>query len=1215
MSFTHLHVHSQYSLLDGFSDLKKLVKRAKELGMASIALSDHGNMLGAVDFHDFSLEAGVKPIIGIETYVAARRLMDKESAFDKHSFHLLLLAENRTGYLNLNQIASVSQLQGFYYHPRIDHDFLASHSEGIIATSACMGGEIPQALLHGENDKAESLVQWYRDVFGPDRFFLELQEHEAIPELKPLNKQLIEMARKYNLPLIATNDVHYVNRSDAHLQEVLLAIQTAAKMSDEKRFKQGDDSYYLRSPEEMSALFSDVPEALSNTLLIAERCNVSLKNKAYHLPEFPVPEGFTAETYLRKLCQEGIDRRYGARANDMQVQERVNYELEIIHKMGFDAYFLIVWDLCKYAKRNNIWYNARGSGSGSMVAYSLEITSVEPLAFGLIFERFLNPGRVSMPDIDLDFQDDLRPRVMAYCAEKYGDDHVASIITFSTMAARGALRDVGRVLEIPLSDVDRIAKLVPSGPNASSLSEAVKAIPELAKESEKAEFKQLIALASEMEGTIRGVGTHAAGVVITDVPITEYAPLYRPTGNNDEVPIKQVCQFEMHVVDTQGLLKVDFLGLAMLTIMQRACNMIQARYGVYLDLNNIPTDDAETYELLGRGDTAGVFQVESAGMKRYLQEMKPKALNNVIAMVALYRPGPLDFIPSYIHRMHGDEDVIYRHPDLAKYFGDTYGIPVYQEQLMFTVMGMAGYTASQADDFRKAISKKKKDKILEHREKFVKGASERGIAPEISASIFDDWEGFARYAFNKAHAADYGIIAVQTAWLKTHYTIEYMTALLSVNAGDAKKVAKYVAECRRLGIKVVPPSVNSSEIGFSIEDIADGSVIRFGLGAIKNVGTSPIDVITQARDGRPFESLVDFTARVDLKKVGKRALESLIKAGALDCIGSRMQLLETLDTIMKPPSKKAGKGAQQQQLDFGEVQAAQAYSTMPAAETTAQKKQKLAWEKELLGLYVSEHPLKPYASQLSKLVSHYSGDLGDDMGGEEVKVAGAIMEIRIKTTKTGRPMAYVTVEDIQGEMELVVFPTTWDDYKHMIVEGNVVLVFGKVEDSEGYGARVVVQRISTDLRDPDEGNSGPVVTQRAKAMGKPMPLDREARELTRKGADLPLSTLATSLLDDIPLEEMVRLFENHTSSQVPFDGTLVVDIKKGCDMQIARKVFQAMMKACTMHPGNQAAVIRFHCGEITYQLDAPNQRFDCSAIDVIAMVDQLASSNAVVRFE
>ena len=525
MSFAHLHVHSQYSLLDGFSDLKKLVKRAKELGMASIALSDHGNMLGAVDFHDFALEAGVKPIIGIETYVAARRLMDKESAFDKHSFHLLLLAENRTGYLNLNQIASVSQLQGFYYHPRIDHDFLASHSEGIIATSACMGGEIPQALLHGENDKAESLVQWYRDVFGLDRFFLELQEHEAIPELKPLNKQLIEMARKYNLPLIATNDVHYVNRSDAHLQEVLLAIQTAAKMSDEKRFKQGDDSYYLRSPEEMSALFSEVPEALSNTLLIAERCNVSLKNKAYHLPEFPVPEGFTAETYLRKLCQEGIDRRYGARANDTQVQERVNYELEVIHKMGFDAYFLIVWDLCKYAKRNNIWYNARGSGSGSIVAYSLEITSVEPLDFGLIFERFLNPGRVSMPDIDLDFQDDLRPRVMAYCAEKYGDDHVASIITFSTMAARSALRDVGRVLEIPLSDVDRIAKLVPSGPNASSLSEAVKAVPELAKESEKAEFKQLIALASEMEGTIRGVGTHAAGVVITDVPITEYAPL------------------------------------------------------------------------------------------------------------------------------------------------------------------------------------------------------------------------------------------------------------------------------------------------------------------------------------------------------------------------------------------------------------------------------------------------------------------------------------------------------------------------------------------------------------------------------------------------------------------------------------------------------------------------------------------------------------------
>lgn len=1215
MTFAHLHVHSQYSLLDGFSDLKKLVKRTKELGMSSIALSDHGNMLGAVDFHDFALEAGVKPIIGIETYVASRRLTDKEAEFDKRSFHLLLLAENRTGYLNLNQIATVSQLQGFYYHPRIDHDFLAAHSEGLIASSACMSGEIPRAILNGDLEKAEGLVQWYRDVFGPDRFYLELQDHAAIPELRPLNKQLIDLARKYGLPLVATNDVHYINQSDAYLQEVLLAIQTAAKLSDEKRLKHDDDSYYLRSPEEMAALFSEVPEALSNTLLIAERCNVSLKNKGYHLPEFPVPEGYTAETYLRKLCQEGIDRRYGDHANDPDVQQRVSYELKVIHEMGFDAYFLIVWDLCNFSKANNIWYNARGSGSGSMVAYSLDITSVEPLGFGLIFERFLNPGRVSMPDIDLDFQDDLRPRVMAYCAEKYGNDHVASIITFSTMAARGALRDVGRVLDIPLSDVDRIAKLVPSGPNASSLAEAVKTVPDLAKESEKPEFKNLVTLATEMEGTIRGVGTHAAGVIITDKPITDYAPLYRPTSNNEDVPIKQVCQFEMHVIDTQGLLKVDFLGLAMLTIMQRACNLIQARHGICLDLNNIPTDDRATYELLGHGDTAGVFQVESAGMRRNLQEMKPTSLDNVIAMVALYRPGPLDFIPSYIKRMHGEEEIKYRHPDLSKYFGDTYGIPVYQEQLMFTVMGMAGYTASQADDFRKAISKKKKDKILEHREKFIKGASERGVDPEVSAAIFDDWEGFARYAFNKAHAADYGIIAVQTGYLKTHYTIEYMTALLSVNAGDTKKVAKYVAECRRLGIKVLPPSINSSEYGFSIEDMADGPVILFGMGAIKNVGSGPIDEIIRARGEKPFESLVDFTSRVEMKKIGKRALESLIKAGALECVGNRMLLLETLETIIKPPSKKAGKGVQQQ-LDFGDIQTAQVYSSGPVTVTNAQKKQMLTWEKELLGLYVSEHPLKPYAGQLSKLVSHYSGDLGEDMGGEEVKVAGAIMEVRVKTTKNGKTMAYVTLEDVQGEMELVVFPNAWKDFKLLIVEGNVVLVFGRVEDGDGYGARVMVQRISSDLSDPDENNQGRHLPGRnSRQAARPMTPDREARELTRKGVDLPFASPATNSLGDLPVDDIVRACGKPPATLVNANGKMIISIGKGSDMQVAQKMFQAFVKACALHPGNQAAAIRFHLGETTYQLDTPNLGLNIEAFDIASLVSQVAPKGAEVKFE
>ncbi|HUV91604.1 MAG TPA: DNA polymerase III subunit alpha, partial [Anaerolineales bacterium] len=770
MSFVHLHVHSEYSLLDGFSNIEKLVQRAKEMDMPALALTDHGTMYGVIEFYNAANKAGVKPIIGMEAYLAARGMRSRDSKLDKKSSHLLLIAENQTGYQNLIKIASAAQLEGFYYYPRIDHEFLAAHSEGLISTSGCMSAEIPRLLLQGDIKTAQEKLDWYYDVFGGDRFFLELQQHD-ISELEQINRTLIDLGRRFKSSYVATNDVHYINPEDATLQDILLAVQTGCLLKDPKRMRMADNSFYLRSSDEMAGLFSEVPEAISNTVMIAKRCKLDLDFKGYHLPEFSVPEGFSAESYLRTLCEDGLIRRYGPRIQDQEVRERLDYELDVIHRMGFDTYFLIVWDLCRHARSRDIWYNARGSAAGSIVAYSLDITLVDPLEHGLIFERFLNPGRISMPDIDLDFRDDRRAEMMEYTARKYGDDKVAQIITFGTMGARAAIRDVARVKDIPLNEVDRVAKLIPNVPGKPvTIEGALQGVPEFKQLYDSAPYlKDLIDTAKQMEGVVRSVGTHAAGVIITDKPIIEYIPLHRPTrGAAAESPIKTVTQFDMNIVDSLGLLKVDFLGLATLTIMARACNLISKRHGVNLHLGNIPTDDPQTYELLGRGETAGVFQVEGSGMRRWLMEMKPKELANVIAMVALFRPGPMDFIPGYIRRMHGEEVIEYRHPKLEPMFKETFGYPVYQEQLMFAAMELAGYSAPEADDLRKAIAKKIKRKLQKHRQKFIDGAVKNGIPEDTASDIFEDWREFARYGFNKSHAVDYGVIAVQTAYLKTH---------------------------------------------------------------------------------------------------------------------------------------------------------------------------------------------------------------------------------------------------------------------------------------------------------------------------------------------------------------------------------------------------------------------------------------------------------------
>lgn len=1029
------------------------------MGMPAVALTDHGTMFGVVEFYNTCKREGIHPVIGLEGYITSRRMDQRDPQKDKRANHILLLAENMTGYQNLLKIASAAQLDGFYYHPRIDHEYLADHAAGLICTSACMKGEIPSLLTSGQNEQAEQQLRWYLDVFGRDNFYLELQEHD-IPELTSINKQLVELGKQYQVNLIATNDVHYVDRQDARYQDILLAIQTGAILADQNRMHMNGDTYYLRSPQEMTAIFSEVPGSISNTMLIAERCEVHLERDAYHLPNFEVPQGYDAQSYLRMLCGKGLQKRYGSHADDPDVRERLDYELDVIHNMGFDAYFLIVWDLCNYARENDIWYEARGSAAGSIVAYTLDITLVEPLSHKLIFERFLNPSRISMPDIDLDFQDDKRADVMQYCAQKYGYDHVAQIITFGTMKARQAIRDVGRVMDIPLGEVDKVAKLIPNVPSHPvTIEQALEEVNEL-KEiyNNTPHLHELIDTAAKLDGVVRNAGTHAAGVVISDKPIVEYLPLHRPTRESEDSPIKTVTQFEMAILDELGMLKVDFLGLATLTVMSNACKLIEKRHGISYNLENIPLDDKETYEFLGKGLTAGVFQLESAGMTKNLVQMKPKNLDNIIAMVALYRPGPMQFIPKYIARMHGKEKVEYHHELLRPIMEETYGIAVYQEQIMTAAIQLAGYSAADSDKLRKAISKKKESEIIKHEQKFITGAVNNGIEKEIAQAIFTDWRNFAQYGFNKSHAADYGVISVQTAYLKTHYPLEYMTALLCGVKNDSEKVALYIADCQALEIEVLPPDVNYSYWDFAIEENPQyPNCIRYGMGAIKNVGQGPVDLILTARENEPFEDLNDFVRRVDLRKVGKRALECLIRVGALDTFGDRRAILNTMDRMVAI-SESHFRAKEEGQLSFfGCVEGLKEEICLPDV-VSMNRQEKLDWERELLGIFLTDHPLTPYLKTLKRHISHLSVQLMEAQQKEEVIVGGRLVNVRPYVTKKGDPMGFATLEDVQGSVGLVIFPRVWADAHDILVDDQVVFIKGKV-DTEGMDAKILVDEV------------------------------------------------------------------------------------------------------------------------------------------------------------
>jgi DNA polymerase-3 subunit alpha len=1070
-NFVHLHVHSQYSLLDGMSRLNELAARAAELGQPAVALTDHGVMYGVIEFYRACKAAGVTPVVGMEAYIAPRRMTDRDPKQDRRSHHLVLLAENDTGYQNLLRIATAAQLEGFYYKPRVDKAYLADHAEGLICLSSCGSGELPRLLVAGKMVKAREVAGWYRDVFGPDRFYLELQRHEGLPELERANAGLLKIGHELGIPMVATNDVHYVLPEHASAQALLLAIQSNTTILDPKRMQMGDESFYLKSSEEMTALFADLPEAIENSLRIAVMCQVDLDSKGYHLPDFEVPEGYDIQGYLRHMCEIGLRERYPEITP--AVRERLDYELRIIHEMGFDTYFLINWDLIRYAAEKGIWWNVRGSGTASIVAYSLGLTRLDPLQYDLIFERFLNPARVTMPDIDLDFPDDQREEMIEYTVQKYGQDKVAQIITFGTMGARAAIRDVGRAMDLPLGEVDRLAKLIPFGPKIK-IQDGLDNVPELRQMVQDVDYiRQLINNAKSLEGIARHASTHAAGVIVTNKPLVEYVPLHRPTKGQGGV----MAQFDGEILESIGLLKVDFLGLSTLTIMRIACELIAQRHGVHLDPDTVPVDDPTIYELLSSGQVMGVFQVESAGMRNVLTSMKPSQFEHVIAAIALYRPGPIQFIAEYVACMHGEREPRFAHPSLEPILGPTYGICVYQEQIIQMLTDVAGYTAGEADLVRRAVGHKLEEELVKHRNTFIEGTMKHsGLDRGAAEDIFDAIEYFANYGFNKAHSADYAVITCQTAYLKAHYPVEYMTALLTVEQHNTEKVGMLVAECRRMGIPVLPPDVNHSEQGFVIEDTSEGLAIRFGLGAIKNVGSGPVEAIIEAREADgPFKSLDDFCQRADLRRVNRRALECLIKVGCLDRFGGRAAMLASMDQMIgiSQTTHRARDVGQMSMFDMmGQSLSMAAAIELPSIAEPPQK-EVLGWEKELMGLYLSEHPLQQIIGTLQDTVT-FSREIDETMSGRQVAMAGVVVWVREIITKRGDPMAFVGLEDLQGTIELVIFPRIYAQVREMLQQEKLLLVRGQL-DTKGREPKLLCDQVQDHLTvvRPAENGSSP----------------------------------------------------------------------------------------------------------------------------------------------
>jgi DNA polymerase-3 subunit alpha len=1051
LKFTHLHVHTHFSLLDGLAKIDDILDRAKELGMDSLAITDHGVLYGAIEFYIKAKARGIKPIIGCEMYITPTDLHSKNpDSNDRKRHHLILLAKNEAGYKNLMRLITIAHLEGFYYKPRIDKTVLRSHSEGLIGLSACAEGEVPSAAISGNIEKAEKLALEYQEIFGAGNFYLEIQHHPKFAPQQVANNALIAISEKYNIPLVATNDIHYVNEDDASVQDILLCIQTNRKVEEENRMNLMDFKLYLKSPEEMAEHFKDVPQALASTQEIVEKCNLEIKLGETQLPYFGVPEGQTTETYLRKLTEEGMRKRFSPEEITQVHKDRMEYELSIIQKTGFASYFLIVQDMINWAKDQGIVVGpGRGSAAGSFVSYLIGITNLDPIKYDLLFERFLNPERISMPDIDMDFADDRRDEVLDYVRQKYGNDHVAQIITFGTMAARAAIRDAGRALNIPYDFCDKTAKLIPM---FSTIAEALENVKEFKDfYASGGDAKKLVDSAMRLEGVVRHASMHACGVVITREPVTEYTPVQKMQGKKEGSVTQYSSSTKSSYVEKIGLLKMDFLGLKNLTIMQNALRILKKTKNLDLKIDDIPEEDPKTFKLLQLAQTTGVFQLESSGMKRYLKLLQPSVFEDIIAMVALYRPGPMDWIPDFISRKHGEKSIQYLHPKLKPILEKTYGVAVYQEQVMQIAQALAGFTLGEADVLRKAMGKKIFALIAEQKIKFIDSAVKLGTDRKVAEKVFTYIEPFAGYGFNRSHAACYAMIGYQTAYLKAHYPAEFMASLLTSDQDDIDRVAIEVTECREMGIEVLPPNVNESFEEFSViidKETGQANKIRFGLNAVKNVGHTVAHVIVEERKraGR-FTSLANFIERVESKDLNKKSIEALAKVGALEDLGERNQVVASIENILAH-SKNFQKNKNSNQVSlFGALELAepeiQLLPTFPAT-----KKQQLAWEKELIGLYISGHPATDFQAYIDSVAVPIR-NITKDLVGQEITIGGIVAKVKKIFLKNQKTMLFATIEDMYSNIEFIVFPKVLEATGSLWEEDKVILATGKISDKDG----------------------------------------------------------------------------------------------------------------------------------------------------------------------
>ncbi len=1069
MSFVHLHVHTEYSLLDGSNKIKEYVSRVKELGMDSAAITDHGVMYGVIDFYKEAKAQGIRPILGCEVYVAPNSRFDKEtSGGEDRYYHLVLLAENQEGYQNLMKIVSVGFTEGFYYRPRVDKEILRKYHEGIIALSACLAGEVQREILKGQYEKACQVAAEYEEIFGKGNFFLELQDH-GIPEQKQVNQALLRMSRELSMDLVATNDVHYTYEEDVKPHDILLCLQTGKRLADEDRMRYEGGQYYVKSPEEMEQLFPYIPQAVLNTQKIADRCNVEIEFGVTKLPRFDVPEGYTSWEYLNELCCQGLKERYPK--DSKELKEQLTYELSIIQKMGYVDYFLIVWDFIRYARDHGIAVGpGRGSAAGSLVSYTLGITNIDPVRYQLLFERFLNPERISMPDIDIDFCFERRQEVIDYVVRKYGKERVVQIVTFGTLAARGVLRDVGRVMGLPYAFVASIAKMVPQELNIT-LNKALDMNPEFRTLYEtNDQVKELVDMSKRLEGLPRHTSMHAAGVVISQKDVVEYVPLSRAQDGS------LTTQFTMTTLEELGLLKMDFLGLRTLTVIQNAVKLVEKSKQIKIDMDHVDFDDKAVLDSLGTGRTDGVFQLESAGMKGFIKELKPKSLEDIIAGISLYRPGPMDFIPQYIRGKNHPETITYDCPELESILEPTYGCIVYQEQVMQIVQKLAGYTLGRSDLLRRAMSKKKAAVMQKERQSFVYGNEEeqvpgcikRGISESTANKIYDEMIDFAKYAFNKSHAAAYAVVAYQTAWLKYYYPVEFMAALMTSVIDNSSKVSEYIVTCRQMGIGILPPDVNESEAVFSVSE----GGIRYGLNAIKSVGRPVLEELMKEREaGGPFVSLSDFVERVSGKEINKRTIESFIKSGAFDSfLENRRQMMMTYGSIMDQVAqkRKTELAGQMSLFDFAAEEDKAAFRIKVPKVSEYSKEDLLAFEKEVLGFYISGHPLEAYEEQWRRNITHVSTDFYPPEEGEQSRIrdgeraviGGMITARTVKPTKTNQMMAFITLEDLVGTVEVIIFPRDYEKNAKLLNLDSKVFVSGRISAEEERASKLILEHLS-----------------------------------------------------------------------------------------------------------------------------------------------------------